>query len=351
VTKPQDSGRYYPNLKGKVDPDVEEAVRILYDQVHALHQTKANMKDAATRKMVLNKASDVIGQITDKISQIPSYDFFESGSSGSVKKSQTSVLPTISGAFTYANTGNSITWSWANRKLRWPNLDVDGVPDGGQAATGLALSTAYQFYPRFSLDRGVFEFVAATNGVGTEKVAYTTKDDEAAQLQTSDRMTGVSIGGMSASTTGGGGGAGGSGGGSGCIHEDMVVERDNGLTMRLADAKIGNLIMGPHGINMITNIWDVDENIWVELMPRMNERPWVTASHPLIWRDGHKSALDWSMRDLLLGRDEQMIMMDGIKLHHTKPMRGRAIECLPDHAFLFGEHTAFCVSHNLPVGK
>lgn len=346
-----DSGRYYPNLKGKVDPAVEEAVRILYDQVHALHQTKANIKDAATRKMVLNKASDVIGQLTDKISQIPSYDFFESGSSGSVKKSQTSVLPTVSGAFTFANTGNSITWSWASRKLRWPNKDVDPVPDGNQPSTGLALSTPYTYYPRYSLDRNSFTFVAATNGVGTEGVAYTTKDDEAAQLQTEDRYTGVSIGGMVASTTGGGGGAGGSGGGSGCIHEDMVVERDNGRTKRLADTQIGNLILGPTGLNIITGRWEIEENVWVELMPRWNERPWVTASHPLLWKDGHKSALDWSLRDMLRGRDDQLIMVDGLRMHHTKPMRGVAIECYPDHRFFFGEHTAFLDSHNLPVGK
>lgn len=343
--------RYYPNLKGKVDPAVEEAVRQLYDQVHALHASKANLADTATRRQVLSTASDMISNVTQKIANIPTYEFFESGSSSSVKKAQTSVLPTISGAFTYANTGNSITWSWANRKLRWPNLDVDGVPDGTQAATGLALLTPYQFYPRFSLDRGVFEFVSATNGVGAEKVAYTAKDDEAAQMQTSDRMTGVSIGGMSASTTGGGGGAGGSGGGSGCIHEDMVVERENGRTKRLADTQVGNLIMGPTGLNIITNRWVVEENVWVELLPRFNERPWVTASHPLIWRGAHKSALDWSLRDMLMGRDEQLIMVDGLRLHHTKPMRGVAIECYPDRRFYFGEHTAFLDSHNLPVGK
>jgi type II secretory pathway pseudopilin PulG len=344
--------RYQPNLRDKVHPDAEMAIQQLYDAVNQLRAARSS--DKQQRTQAAQSTQKALQQVQKNLSSLPGYDFFNGGNSTAIKQGQVSVLPTVSGALSYTNDGNNINWSWAGKKQRWPNRDVDNIPDGAQPVGSLTPSTAYTFYPRFSLFEGVYKFTSTTNAIGTPTpVAYVSRDEEATQAQSFDSGIALSIGGMQASTTSGAVGPGGSGGGSGCIHGEMVAEDENGRLVRFENLRKGGMVVGPSGINVITGLVHSYESMFMELFPRLHgERPLVTPMHSLCWRDAAKHAVDWACSDFLIGRDREWIPVEGTRLREfSKKQVVVSIEVEPDHCFFFGERTACILSKNIPVGK
>jgi hypothetical protein len=341
------AGRDIPNLKGKTDPSVELAIRELYNHVYSLRDSKANVKETLSKQSM----SSTLDNIQRQIAQNPSYSLLEAGDSTPLKNGQGSVLPIIVGALAYTNGGNNIDWSGTGLQALWPNQEVDNLPTFSQPTAGLALSTAYFFYPRVNLRTTNIELAAPSGGVGTPLAcAFTARNSVAAAMQTYDGYVGISIGGITASTTGGGAGPGGSGGGSGCIWEQMVAETPQGRILPMSNLWSGDYVMGPSGPNLITRRTEVTESEWIIIKARNGEKLVVTPTHSMSWRGLTKHACDWSLSDLLVGREDTLVQIEYIR-HMHKRATAVFIECVPDHRFYFGERTAFAESHNLPVGK
>ena len=89
-----------------------------------------------------------------------------------------SVPPTWNGAFTYASTTMSITWSWSGLTIFRADGTTTSIPNGSLAVTGLTLGTTYYFYPYW--DETALQLAWVAGGVGAPANAQTAKTNAAA---------------------------------------------------------------------------------------------------------------------------------------------------------------------------
>src|SRR5579863_7331538 len=124
-------------------------------QIEALRRTNPQLYEALKRlanaSLGPNQGWSLDNQITDgaNFSRISSAALtgnkVDPTKSGVLMKG--SVPPTWSGAFTYASTTSSITWSWSGLAIARADGSTTAVPNGSLAVTGLAAATTYYFYP------------------------------------------------------------------------------------------------------------------------------------------------------------------------------------------------------------
>lgn len=348
-----------PRIDSSVHPDVQRALNELYDRTDFLKGDSADSGNSASLTRFRRS-------IIDKIQTLPGLQLFQGNSSGlkAAGIGQASLLPTITGALTYANDGTSITWSWTGRKLLWPNGDQDPVPDGSLATTGLANSTAYVFYPYYDIVLNRIKFVTGITGfVGTPaaaQAATSPKSDVAAQICVMDGHlpAGGTTVNIQASTTGGAPGPGGSDGGSGCIAGRMrLMHRRRGVIPSI-EAVVGDEVLGDGKWQTVTGKRVVDDENWIDIMGN-RERLSVSGAHPMFAMTPEltravKSAELWTMSDLLVGEAGRFYLTDGmIRMPQVPNVRQKFVmlETMPDHEFLFGEYQPWCLAHNVIIEK
>jgi hypothetical protein len=150
-----------------------------------------------------------------------------------------SVAPTWSGAFTYASTTSTITWTWIGLSIYRADGTTTAIPNGALAMSGLAPGVTYYFYPYWDESLSAIGWVAG--GAGTPSYAKTAKTNLAAQQQSLQGRVPLSQGAIVAATPTSGTG-GGSGGGSGsCLRAGMLV-----ITKERGTVKIESCIPGEH---------------------------------------------------------------------------------------------------------
>jgi hypothetical protein len=156
-----------------------------------------------------------------------------------------SVPPTWSGAFTYASTTSSLTWSWSGLAIYRADGTSTAIPNGSVAVTGLTTATTYYFYPYWDETANALAWVPA--GSGSPAYAQSAKTNAAAQQQALQGRIPLSQGAIAAATTSSGTG-GGSGGGSGsCLRAGtMVLTRERG-TVAIETCTVGEHLRCPSG--------------------------------------------------------------------------------------------------------
>jgi len=154
-----------------------------------------------------------------------------------------SVPPTWSGAFTYASTTSSLTWSWSGLTIYRADGTTTAIPNGSVAVTSLTAATTYYFYPYWDEVAGSLAWVAA--GGGSPAYAQAAKTNLAAQQQALQGRIPLSQGAIAAATTSSGTG-GGSGGGSGsCLRAGTVVLTKERGTVAIETCKVGEHLRCP----------------------------------------------------------------------------------------------------------
>jgi hypothetical protein len=254
-----------------------------------------------------------------------------------------SVPPTWSGAFTYAATSSSITWSWIGLTIFRADGATTAVPDGSLAVSGLSASTTYYFYPYYDELSKAIGWVAG--GVGTPANAQPAKTNLAAQQQALQGHVPLSQGAMVAATTASGSG-GGSGGGSGsCLRAGMVVlSRDRG-TVPIETCRVGEQILGRDGWTKVIRHEVRPADTFIRLHFSNEEILDVTPHHIFTLADGSPMRAErLCLCDVLVGRFSKLtlrtieaVVEDGAKV---------SVGCEPCHEFYAGRHAATVLTHN-----
>ncbi len=254
-----------------------------------------------------------------------------------------SVPPTWSGAFTYASTTSSITWTWTNLVIYRADGTTTAVTNGSLAVSGLAPGTAYYFYPYWDDAALALAFVAG--GAGNPANAQPAKTVAAAQQQALQGRIPLSAGAMTAATTSSGTG-GGSGGGSGsCVRAGMMVlTRDRG-TMEIEKLRVGDRILGRETWTCVVQHEVRPADTFVRLRFSNEDTLDVTPHHVFTLADGAPVRAErLCLGDILIGRNGwltlkciEVVVEEGDKVTMT---------CEPDHEFFAGRIAASVLTHN-----
>jgi hypothetical protein len=254
-----------------------------------------------------------------------------------------SVPPTWNGAFTYASTTTSITWSWSGLTIFRADGTTTTVPNGSLAVTGLTAGTTYYFYPYW--DETALQLVWVGAGVGAPANAQTAKTNAAAQQQSLQGRIPLSQGAMIAATTTSGTG-GGSGGGSGsCLRAGMVVlSRDRG-TVRIESCQVGELILGREGWTKIVRHEVRPADTFIRLHLSNEEILDVTPHHIFTLADGSPMRAErLCLSDVLVGRFSKLALrkIEAVVEESAKV----SVSCEPSHEFFAGRHAPTVLTHN-----
>ncbi len=254
-----------------------------------------------------------------------------------------SIPPTWNGAFTYASTTTSITWSWTGLSIFRADGTTTSVPDGSLAVTGLSSGTTYNFYPYWDDVAQAMGWVGG--GAGTPANALTAKTNAAAQQQALQGRIPLSQGAMLAATTTSGTG-GGSGGGSGsCLRAGMVVlSRDRG-TVPLETCRVGEKILGRDGWTRIVRHEVHPADTFVRLHFSNEEVLDATPHHIFTLADGSPMRAErLCLSDVLVGRFSKLTLrkIEAVSEDSAKVSVG----CEPCHEFYAGRHAATVLTHN-----
>jgi hypothetical protein len=254
-----------------------------------------------------------------------------------------SVPPTWNGAFTYASTTTSITWSWSGLTIFRADGTTTPIPNGSLAVTGLTPGTTYYFYPYW--DETALQLAWVGGGVGTPANAQTAKTNAAAQQQSLQGRIPLSQGAMVAATTTSGTG-GGSGGGSGsCLRAGMVVlSRDRG-TVSIETCRVGELILGRDGWTKIVRHEVRPADTFIRLHLSNEEVLDVTPHHIFTLADGSPMRAErLCLSDVLVGRFSKLALrkIEAVVEDSAKV----SVSCEPAHEFFAGRHAATVLTHN-----
>jgi hypothetical protein len=254
-----------------------------------------------------------------------------------------SVPPTWSGAFTYASTASSITWSWSGLAVLRADGTTTQITDGSLAVTGLAAATTYFFYPYWNETQLALAFVAG--GAGNPPNAQNAKTIAAAQQQALQGCIPLSAGAMTAATVVSGTG-GGSGGGSGsCVRAGMsVLTKDRG-TVQIQHLRVGDHIRGRDTWTQIVRHEVHAADTFIRLAFSNGDSLDVTPHHIFTLADGAPVRADrLCLGDILVGFDGwltllklEVIVEEGAKV---------IVTCEPDHEFFAGRDDASALTHN-----
>jgi hypothetical protein len=259
-----------------------------------------------------------------------------------------SVPPAWSGAFTYASTTSSITWSWSGLSILRADGTSTTVPNGSLAANGLASATTYYFYPYWNESASALEWVSG--GTGSAANAFTAKTNVAAQQQSLQGLIPLSQGAMVAATTSSGAG-GGSGGGSGsCLRAGMMVLTKERGTVAVESCKTGEHLRCPStaGGESWTRIVRVevrDADVFIRLHFSSAESLDVTPHHIFTLADGSPMRAErLCLSDILVGRFGRVTLR---RIEAVTEMGQKvSISCEPTHEFFAGRHAASVLTHN-----
>lgn len=259
-----------------------------------------------------------------------------------------SVPPTWSGAFTYASTTSSVTWSWSGLSIFRADGTSTAVPNGSLAVSGLAAATTYYFYPFWDDTASALKWVGG--GAGSTANAQTAKTNFAAQAQALQGLIPLSQGAMVAATTSSGTG-GGSGGGSGsCLRAGtMVLTKERG-TVEIESCAVGEHLRCPAAIGSeswtrVTRLEVRDADTFIRLHFSNTESLDVTPHHIFTLADGSPMRAErLCLSDILVGRFGRLTLkrIEAIAEASQKV----SISCEPTHEFFAGYHAASVRTHN-----
>jgi len=254
-----------------------------------------------------------------------------------------SVAPTWSGAFTYAGTTSTITWSWSGLSIFRADGSQTQIADGSLLIAGLASAATYFFYPYF--DETLLALAFVSGGAGNPANAFTAKTISAAQQQSLQGRIPLSAGAVSAATTSSGTG-GGSGGGSGsCLRGNMLVlTKDRGL-VPIHRARTGDRIRGRESWTQIVRHEVHAADTFVRLTFSNGDSLDVTPHHVFTLADDSPVRAErLCLGDILVGRygwltlkKIELLAEDGAKVMVT---------CEPEHEFFAGRSAASVLTHN-----
>jgi sulfur carrier protein ThiS len=140
---------------------------------------------------------DVQGQVLD---------IFQSGSSTALRV-QGSVLPTFTGGFSYASTNNSVTISWEDLVIVWPDGASTFIQNASLEVTGLSASTSYYAFLSFDIINGGVHAQPPTTPLGTPAVLSAAYDINADAACNSDGRVQLTKGGYEVATVATGSGS------------------------------------------------------------------------------------------------------------------------------------------------
>ena len=259
-----------------------------------------------------------------------------------------SVPPSWSGAFTYASTTSSLTWSWSGLSIYRADGATTAIPNGSVAVTGLTAATTYYFYPYWNDNTSSLAWVGG--GAGSPANAQTAKTNLAAQQQSLQGFVPLSQGAMVAATTSSGTG-GGSGGGSGsCLRAgSMVLTRERG-TVEIESCAVGEHLRCPSGAGgeswtRIVRLEVRDADTFIRLHFSNAESLDVTPHHIFTLADGSPMRAErLCLSDILVGRFGRLTL----KRIEAVVEAGRkvTVSCEPTHEFFAGHHAATVLTHN-----
>ncbi|MGC1107198.1 MAG: Hint domain-containing protein [Candidatus Acidiferrales bacterium] len=254
-----------------------------------------------------------------------------------------SVPPTWSGAFTYASTTSSITWSWSGLTIFRADGTTTQIANGSLAVSSLTAATTYFFYPYWDETQLALLFVAG--GAGNPANAQAAKTITAAQQQALQGRIPLSAGAMTAATTASGSG-GGSGGGSGsCVRAGMnVLTKDRG-TVQIQHLRVGDHIRGRETWTQVVRHEVHPADTFVRLTFSSDDVLDVTPHHIFTLADeAPVRAERLCLGDILVGshgwltlKKIELIVEEGAKV---------IVTCEPDHEFFAGRVAASVLTHN-----
>jgi hypothetical protein len=259
-----------------------------------------------------------------------------------------SVPPSWSGAFTYASTTSSLTWSWSGLAIYRADGTSTAIPNGSVAVTGLTAATTYYFYPYWNDNTSSLAWVGG--GAGSPANAQTAKTNLAAQQQSLQGFIPLSQGAMVAATTSSGPG-GGSGGGSGsCLRAgSMVLTRERG-TVEIESCAVGEHLRCPSGAGgeswtRIVRLEVRDADTFIRLHFSNAESLDVTPHHIFTLADGSPMRAErLCLCDILVGRFGRLTLKRVEAI--VEAGRKVTVSCEPTHEFFAGHHAATVLTHN-----
>lgn len=254
-----------------------------------------------------------------------------------------SVPPTWSGAFTYASTTSSITWSWSGLVILRADGTQTEITNGSLAITALAAASTYFFYPYWDETQQLLAFVAG--GAGNPGNAQTAKTISAAQQQALQGRIPLSAGAMMAATTSSGTG-GGSGGGSGsCVRGGMIVLTKERGPVRIQHLRVGDHIRGRDSWTRVVRHEVHPAETFVRLTFSNGDSLDVTPHHVFTLADeAPVRAERLCLGDILIGRDGWLTLL---KIEVIVEESAKVIvSCEPDHEFFAGRIAASVLTHN-----
>jgi hypothetical protein len=259
-----------------------------------------------------------------------------------------SVPPTWSGAFTYASTTSSITWSWSGLSIFRADGSTTAVANGSLAVSGLSAATTYFFYPFWDDSASALHWVAG--GAGSPANAQSAKTNLAAQQQSLQGLIPLSQGAMVAATTSSGTG-GGSGGGSGsCLRSGtMVLTKERG-TVEIESCAVGEHLRCPAGAGAenwtrIGRLEIRDADTFIRLHFSNAETLDVTPHHIFTLADDSPMRAErLCLSDIFVGRFGRITLKRIESI--VEASQKVSISCEPTHEFFAGHHAASVLTHN-----
>ena len=326
-------------------------------QIEALRKTNPQLYEALKRlagaSLGPNQGWSLDDQITDgaNFARVASgaltAEKIDPSKSGVLMKG--SVPPTWSGAFTYASTTSSLTWTWTGLTIYRADGTTTAVPNGSLAVTALAAATTYYFYPYWDDVAGALGWVAG--GAGAPAYAQTAKTNSAAQQQALQGSIPLSQGAMVAATTSSGTG-GGSGGGSGsCLRAGSVVLTKERGTVEIETCKVGEHLRcpgaaaGSESWTRIVGLEVRDADTFIRLHFSNAESLDVTPHHIFTLADGSPMRAErLCLSDVLVGRFGRVTLrrIEAI----TEESQKVTVSCQPVHQFFAGHFAAAILTHN-----
>ena len=325
-------------------------------QIEALRQTNPQLYESLKRLAGASLGPNQGWSLDNQITDGTDYARVVTGAltAGNVDPSKAGVLmkgsvpPTWSGAFTYASTTSSITWSWSGLTIYRADGTTTAVPNGSLAVTGLTPGTTYYFYPYWNDAASAIGWVPG--GTGAPANAQTAKTNLGAQQQSLQGFIPLSQGAVvAATTTSGSGGCSGGGSGSCLRAGTMVLTKERG-TVAIETCRVGEHLRCPSAVageswTRIKLLEARKADTFVRLYFSNAESLDVTPHHIFTLADGSPMRAErLCLSDILVGRFGHLTLkrIEAVAEESQKV----TVSCEPSHEFFAGRHAATVLTHN-----
>ncbi len=281
-------------------------------------------------------------------------DIFTGGSS-SLLRTQGSVLPTETGTIAYTSTETTVTITWTNLVILWPDGLFTVIPDGSVAITGLTASTTYVASLYYDVVLGGVHIAAPSAPLGTPGLLSSALDSLAVATCKLDNHVALTPTGLSVATAAAGATGGGFGGGNTppptCTLRGTVLPSNFGAisneeVKRLFDAGAPVSLIGREGLERVRQaFWspveyiyrvevegyeafecsgslpmltDSGRHIWVQNIPEGSRVDTVAGMQPMI-----ATRIETAGEVLYLeleGPSHEYLVVDGVWTHNFKTL-------------------------------